>query len=222
VHRRGATWSYVVDVGRDPASGRWRQRTKGGYRTKREAEQALGAVVRSLGEGTYVARDPQTLDEWIKRWLKTMAPKVRSSTLRDYTNGLGRVADRLGQMPLQSIRPLDIEELYASSLKEGRRYGGGLAPKTVRNIHIALRRSLADAHRLDLVSRNVAALVKPPMPVRHEIVTWTADEVCQFLRAVEGNRLAPAYRLLATTGMRVVKCSDSTGRTSISTRRALS
>jgi len=202
VLRRGATWSYVVDVGRDPASGRRRQRTKGGYRTKKEAQQALAALIRTLGDGTYVARDPQTLDEWITRWLGTMAPKVRSSTLRDYANGLARVTEQLGQMPLQSLRPLDVEELYASLLKSGGRGGGALAPKTVRNIHIALRRSLADATRLGLVSRNVAALVKPPAPVRHDLVTWTADEVRTFLAGVEGDRMAPAYRLLASTGMR--------------------
>ena len=50
--------------------------------------------------------------------------------------------------------------------------------------------------------RNVAALVKPPAPVRHDLVTWTADEVRTFLGAVEGDRMAPAYRLLASTGMR--------------------
>ena len=202
VLRRGTTWSYVVDVGRDPASGRRRQRTKGGYRTKKEAQQALAAVIRTLGDGTYVARDPQTLDEWITRWLGTMAPKIRSSTLRDYANGLARVSERLGQLPLQALRPLDVEELYALLLKEGGRGGAPLAPKTVRNLHIALRRSLADATRLGLVSRNVAALVKPPAPVRHDLDTWTANEVRTFLAAVEGDRMAPAYRLLASTGMR--------------------
>ena len=202
MHRRGTTWSYVVDIGRDPATGHRRQRTKGGFRNKREAERTLATVVRNLDDGTYVARDPQTVEEWVKRWLKTMKPKVRSSTLRDYSNGLGRLVDRLGQLPLQSLRPLDIEEFYASLLKDGHRYGGGLAPKTVRNVHIAVRRSLADAHRLGLVSRNVAALVKPPAPVRHELDTWTADEVRVFLGAVGSDRLAPAYRLLVTTGMR--------------------
>ena len=88
------------------------------------------------------------------------------------------------------------------AVEDGGRSGGALAPKTVRNIHIALRRSLADATRLGLVSRNVAALVKPPAPVRHDLVTWTADEVRTFLAGVEGDRMAPAYRLLASTGMR--------------------
>jgi Arm DNA-binding domain len=39
VVKRGNTWSYVVDVGRDPMSGRRRQRWKGGFPTKREAER---------------------------------------------------------------------------------------------------------------------------------------------------------------------------------------
>jgi integrase len=202
VRRRGSGWAYVVDVGRDPATGRRRRRTKGGFRTKKEAERAVGELIRSLGDGTYVAPDPQTVGEWIERWLVTMASKVRSSTLRDYNNGLRRVVERLGHVRLQTLKPMDIEELYMRLLADGHRYGGGLAPKTVRNVHIALRRSLADAHRFGLVERNVAALVKPPVPTRPELATWSAAEVRMFLAAVEGDRNSTAYRLLVTTGMR--------------------
>lgn len=45
VHRRGRTWSYVVDIGRDPESGRRRQRTQGGFATRREAEELLARLV---------------------------------------------------------------------------------------------------------------------------------------------------------------------------------
>ncbi len=46
---------------------------------------------RRVADGSYVAPDPQTVAEWIDRWLVTMAPKIRPSTLRDYRKGLGRV-----------------------------------------------------------------------------------------------------------------------------------
>ena len=105
-------------------------------------------------------------------------------------------------MPLQALRPLDVEELYAALLKERRPRRWGLRRRRFATSHIALRRSLADATRLGLVSRNVAALVKPPVPARAELVTWTAEEVRAFLASVEGDRMAPAYRLLASTGMR--------------------
>ena len=42
--RRGATWGFVVDVGRDPASGRRRQKSQGGFRTRRLAERALNEI----------------------------------------------------------------------------------------------------------------------------------------------------------------------------------
>lgn len=202
VHRRGKNWAYVVDVGRDPATGRRRQQTKSGFRTKRAAEDAMSDLIGSVNDGSYVAPDPRTVGEWIERWLVTIAPKIRPSTLRDYRNGLGRVTDRLGRIRLQALRPLDIEELYASLLADGHRYGGGLSAKTVRNVHIALRRCLADAERFGLVQRNVAALVKPPTPQRPELATWDAAEMRAFLAAMEGNRNEAAYRLIATTGMR--------------------
>ncbi len=202
VHKRGKTWTYVVDSGRDPATGRRRQRTKGGFRTRRAAEDALSIALTAMNDGSYISPDPQTVAEWVDRWLVSMAPKVRSSTLRDYRMGLTRVKDRLGQKRLQELRPLDVEELYASLLESGHRFGGGLSPKSVRNVHIALRRSLADAERYGLVPRNVAALVKPPSVSRPEQTTWTAADVRTFLDAVADDRLSALYRCLITTGMR--------------------
>jgi integrase len=202
VHKRGKTWTYVVDGGRDPATGRRRQRTKGGFTTRKAAEEALAAAVTAIGVGTFVAPDPQSVGEWIDSWLETMAPKVRASTLRDYRMGLTRVKDHLGHKRLQDLRPLDIERLYATLLREGHRFGGGLAPKTVRNVHIALRRSLADAERFGIVPRNVARLVKPPAVTRPELATWTADDVRTFLAAVADDRLAALYRVMVTTGLR--------------------
>ena len=73
VQRRGKTWAYWVDIGRDPATGRRRQRTKSGFPTRKEAEQALAEMIRDVGKGTYVGRDPQTVAEWIHRWLPSMA-----------------------------------------------------------------------------------------------------------------------------------------------------
>lgn len=34
----GASWAYMVDVGKDPITGKRKQKKKGGFRTKKEAE----------------------------------------------------------------------------------------------------------------------------------------------------------------------------------------
>jgi len=51
IRRRSRTWTHVVDVGRDPATGRRRQRSKGGFVTRREAEKALGRALAAIGAG---------------------------------------------------------------------------------------------------------------------------------------------------------------------------
>ena len=40
VYKRGSTWTWHFDIDSDPLTGRRRQRTKGGYKTKKAAEQA--------------------------------------------------------------------------------------------------------------------------------------------------------------------------------------
>ena len=59
--RRGKSYSVVVDLGRDPETGKRRQKWHSGYRTKREAEAALADLVGSVNRGTYVAPSKQSV-----------------------------------------------------------------------------------------------------------------------------------------------------------------
>ena len=80
-----------------------------------------------------------------------------------------------------------------------------MAPKTVRNVHVVIRKALADATRKRLVSRNVAIDADPPKvpgPGEREMATWTPDELKTFLRGIASHRLAAAYVLAGSTGMR--------------------
>ena len=54
VIKRGATWSVVIDLGRD-GSGRRQRKWHAGYKTKRAAERAPVELLSSQLAGTYVA-----------------------------------------------------------------------------------------------------------------------------------------------------------------------
>ena len=41
VYRRGTGWAFKVDLPRDPATGQRRQRQKGGFATRKAAEEGL-------------------------------------------------------------------------------------------------------------------------------------------------------------------------------------
>ena len=68
--------------------------------------------------------------------------------------------------------------------------------------HEVLRRALGDAERMGLVSRNVAAAVRPPSVVRAELTTWSSEDVRDFLAAIDGHPLEMGFRLLVATGLR--------------------
>jgi integrase len=61
---------------------------------------------------------------------------------------------------------------------------------------------LADAERLEMVSRNAAAAARAPTIQRLDRLTWTSDDLKEFLVSVSGHRLYAAFVVLATTGMR--------------------
>ncbi|MGH9032945.1 MAG: tyrosine-type recombinase/integrase [Acidimicrobiia bacterium] len=202
VSKRGSTWTIVLDVGPDPVTGRRRQKSKGGFRTRKAAEAGLRELSASVDAGQFVERSTKTVGEYLDEWLEVVQPRLRPTTWNSYRQSVAHIKGRIGAVPLQSLAPLEVENLYKQLLATSGRQGRLLSSKTVRGIHVVLRKALADAERLGLVARNAAAAAKPPVPDKYEHRTWTAEQLARFLDSIERERLAAAFVLLATTGMR--------------------
>jgi integrase len=91
---------------------------------------------------------------------------------------------------------------YRSLLDHGRRGGGGLAAKTVRNVHGELHAALRDAARWGHVARNVAASADLPKGTAPEMRVWSPAQLRAFLYHARQDRLYAAWLLSATTGTR--------------------
>jgi integrase len=112
---------------------------------------------------------------------------------------------RIGSIALRSLRVEHLDGLYHSLLTTGSRDGRPLAPKTVYDVHVIVRSSLADAVRRHLVDTNVALTAHAPRSTpraRSGPETWTASQLGQFLSSAAHLRLYPALHLAAYTGMR--------------------
>ena len=185
----------VVYGGIDPATGKAKRDWHDGYATRKEAERAAAEITKRQLDGEYRSPDRITLAEYLNdRWLPLKKSQLSRSTFDSYRNNVRlHVAPRIGSIQLRQLQPEDLDTLYAELLVDGKLNGagGGLAPKTVRNIHGMLRKALADAHRKGTVHRNVADLADPPT-VRHaganEQQVWSADELRSFLDAIEDQR----------------------------------
>lgn len=203
--KRGKSWYVWFDLGPGP-DGKRRQKSVGGFATKREAEAAFAELRdqhrrRSGG----VPTSKLTLGQYLmEEWLPVVAASLRPSTwatTRHYV--IAHICPALGGVALQGLTTAQLNAFYAELLAGGRRDGrGGLAPESVRHIHGIVHKALADAVRWGYLARNPATHARPPVRHRVEMKVWSPDELRAFLRHVAGDRLYAAWLLMATTGMR--------------------
>jgi integrase len=205
VRRRGSTYTWYLDVP-DSVTGKRRQRSKGGYRTKKACQAALNDALAALRAGAFVETSKRTLASYlVDEWLPAMQPpRVRPSTWLSYQRSLERhVIPALGETKLQRLTPAVLTALYRSLLTTGRLNGhGGLSAKSVKNIHGALHVALGDAVRWGYVARNAADATDPPKVATPEMQVWSPAQLRTFLAHARDDRLYAAWMLFATTGMR--------------------
>jgi len=185
--------SYTADDGR-------RRRHIVYGRTKTEVRDKVKAVRARLDAGAPVRDARATLGAVAERWIVTsLAASDRKATTRDNYATVARthiVADPIGALPLDRLRPSDVEAMLA------RKRAAGLAASTRRTIYTVLRAVLDCAVRDGLVARNAAAAVKRPTADRREARYLSRDEVHRLLAAAAGDRLLPLFLLLLGTGLR--------------------
>ena len=159
-----------------------------------------------MREGIFVRSSPRGLRAFlVDEWLPAVRPpRVRPSTWASYRMAVERhIVPALGGVLLQGLTPAHLTAFYRALLDDGRRDGrGGLAPKSVRNIHGVLHAALRDAMRWGYVPRNVAALADLPKGMTPELHVWSPEQLRAFLEHIRGDPLYAAWLLLATTGMR--------------------
>ncbi|WP_447005147.1 tyrosine-type recombinase/integrase [Saccharothrix isguenensis] len=191
-------YRFVVDIGRDPATGKRQQKTFT-FDTKREARVEYDKTRHKVNEGTYIRPSKVTVGEYLDGWLEGATRDLRASSKRSYRDALRPVREQLGATPIQKVTKADIERMVTWMQTEGRRRGGkrgtGLGPRSVRLTLGRLTAAFEMATLEGLVARNVAKLVKPPKYKPTKPDTWSKDEVRLFLLKAKEDRLDAAWRL---------------------------
>lgn len=173
----------------DPATG-VRRLVSG--RSHRAASEALARLRASSAAGTAGASPP--LADYLASWLASYRPTVAYSTWTA-ANQVVRcyLVPAFGRVPLAALTVGQVNSLLAGLVTDG------LGALTVRHVRAVLRRAIADAERSGLVSRNVAALSRPPRLPYRAILYVPPDELPALLDALTEY---PAFVLAATTGLR--------------------
>lgn len=179
-------WQYVVELAR--VDDKRRQKTRGGFRTKKAAEAALRDELTARERGSYVAPSGLSVADFItKQWLPSIEAKRRATT-HDLYARMARlhILPTLGTTPLQDVRPIDVEGLYIA-LARGNGHKA-LGDRSLHNVATVLHGALEQAMRWELIPRNPAAGVMPPHQQaldEGEPAHWTTEEVAAFLDRVD-------------------------------------
>src|SRR5919107_969064 len=109
------SWSYTVDAGTDAALGKRRQTTRGGFKTRAEADEALTAELAKLNAGTWTDDRRTTLGRWLDQWMEELVAANKSvNTIKNYR---GHIRDawkpKLGHMLLRDLRRSHVEQVLA-------------------------------------------------------------------------------------------------------------
>ena len=196
------TWFFIVDIGVD---GQRQQTRRRGFATQRAAQTELTRVLGALEEKAYVPPKRQLLSVFLTdTWLPAIEHTIKPGTFESYRRNVRlHVAGRpIGRRQLQQVDPSDLNALYAL-LMRGDDQNRKLSARSTAYVATILHRAFRDAVRWQALVRNPADSADPPRAgERPEMQTWSGAELRQFLDHVADNRMAGAWWLLATTGMR--------------------
>jgi integrase len=202
--RKSGDWEYRFDARADSLTGRRSRPGRSGFATKKEAMQAMRKAIADHDRGRSVKSSSRTVEEFLREWHLSVRSTLRPTTwvhYRDYMNAY--VIPVIGSTRLQDLTPIRLNLLYSHLLDRGRvKRPGGLAPKTVQNVHRMLHRALRDAVKWDLVPRNAAEDASAPRVGRSKRTVWTPAQLRTFVDHVRDDRFFALWLLVVTTGFR--------------------
>jgi integrase len=201
--RRGErSWRIKYDLPNDGGPRKTVYATVKG--TKRQAAAELIKRLAEVERGTAVDPSKVTVAGWLEQWI-TERTSLSPKTAERYGQLIRhQIAPHLGDVVLQRLRPADVAAWQAMLLRSGSVTGTPLSPRTASDARQLLRLAVADAARLELVSRNVCDAVLAPMRMRNraEVEIVEADQVGDLLDKLGEGWLRTAAILALGTGMR--------------------
>lgn len=192
------SWAVVVDMGRDPLTGKRRQVWRSVKGTKKDAEALLLQLQNQKANGVDVLPGRVTVAEYLAKWLETYArPNTAPKTFRRYEQLIRvHIVPVVGGIPLGKLRPLHIQQVYQNVQDKGR------SARTALHCHRVLRHALQQAVKWQLLTTNPADAAEAPRPTRYEMRALDASEVRRLLTEADQTPFGTLVHLAVATGLR--------------------
>lgn len=205
VKRFKDSYSIVIGLGRDTATGKYKQHFESVKGTKKDAEKRLNELLHQLSNGVFVKPGKLTIQDYLEQWLEDYCkPNLSPDTTETYRIMChAHINPAIGQIPLTSLKSQEIQHLESQKLLSGRHDGkGGLSNRSVQYIHATLNKALKMAVKAGLLMRNPVDGVTPPKVKRHEFKTLSEDDINILLQVLKNSEYYPLFFTDLFSGMR--------------------
>jgi len=224
IYKRGKRWRVIVYAGRDPITGRKRQKSVS-VASRAEAKQAEAWLITEVGAGQHRGTVNRTVAELLDRWLEwrpTVRP-IAPTTVSSYRAAMDRyILPALGKLPVRQVDAATLDAFYAHLRTRGGKDGRPLKASTVHEVHAVLSGALKQAVVWGWVGHNPAKQATAPSVQKADVQPPQAEDAARLLSAAnaESPELGLFLRLAVVLGARRGEICSCAGQisTSITTR----
>lgn len=212
--RPDGTWEGRVTIGRDPGTGKQKQKSIYG-KTQQEVRKKMTAAIAAIDQGIYTEPSKITVGQWLDMWLTDYLANVKPSTIEQYRYQIKtHLKPGFGNVKLSELTAPMIQHLYNNLKKpyqitqktafgETRKVQkNGLSAKSIRNMNSVLHEALDKAVKIGYIHINVCSAVTLPRVQKKEMKSITGENIKRFLEAIKDNPFEDMYYVTLFTGLR--------------------
>ena len=217
------SYAFTFSAGSDPVTGKRRQFTGAGYRTKRDVESALRKAISEAEQRRLQLRRGQLLDqqrarepagsgptvaefieEWLARGVGTHGALWRPNTKDGYaTNARLHVVPKIGELSLTEVTTRDLQRVLDEVAKPEPGTKKLRTKHTVARVRATITGAFKAARRLGLIEVNPATdLIITGSDSDHEITVYTPEQLGRLFTVLEEDRIGSLYYVDCFTGLR--------------------
>lgn len=197
--RRSGRYAVLVDL-EPAATGLRRRKSKGTFRTRKEAEAAERKALEARDRGIDLAPETVTVRDLLERYVERCRTKALATKTLERYEELAKchLLPVIGGLTLARLKPTHVVNVYVKAKERG------LSPKSIRHVHSLLHAALGWAVEQNLCFRNVADVAKRDLPKaqRSPARAFTEEEARRLLDAAVGTPWHAFFTLAFCTGAR--------------------
>jgi integrase len=194
---------FVLNIAKDPMTGKRKQVKRRGFESKNDAELALSKLKLEIEQNKNIVNlFNLKFESFINQWFEAKKVKLKPSTTRNYQEQLRyNILPYLGEINTKDINE-DIIQNYIMTLHKQR----GLAPATIRTAYGIVAEVLKKAIKKGILKDDFLSDISLPREVK-KIRVWSEEDIYTFLdapnRILNLTRHFIGFVISIQTGMRM-------------------